>query len=273
MEPRCPKGSGKFTQLRASCDACSELKVRRGRAQPDCARCVRRGTPCVYGRSRRSHRDAPKVGDSKSTTTTTNAKRHDRNPDCIKSPISPGRMTPTTVKVQKSGSPSLPVSPALFETNIPMPCVDSLATMEQMSYTEGNRCLLSPLDPPSDFDAHLSTNPAPSIFPPHNEYDIVTPPSSAQSPDNNALTPEIAHGPVGAGRCGCMASMAQHILFVSCGLPAEQPMFNDQLSRVRQAIIAAENGISCNCASIDDSILRISTPAVSILVHDADSIR
>ncbi|KAL4784747.1 hypothetical protein BJX76DRAFT_356733 [Aspergillus varians] len=54
--------NGKAARLRASCDACNEAKVRCSKAKPSCARCEKQNLTCMYGLSRRSHRDAPRIG-------------------------------------------------------------------------------------------------------------------------------------------------------------------------------------------------------------------
>ncbi|KAF2261918.1 hypothetical protein CC78DRAFT_336613 [Lojkania enalia] len=48
-------------RLRASCNACNESKVRCSQRKPTCARCERNGTECIYGLSRRTHKDAPPI--------------------------------------------------------------------------------------------------------------------------------------------------------------------------------------------------------------------
>ncbi|KAL3473116.1 hypothetical protein BJX99DRAFT_261661 [Aspergillus californicus] len=53
---------GRAVRLRASCDACNEAKVRCNKVKPRCARCEKQSLPCMYGLSRRSHRDAPRIG-------------------------------------------------------------------------------------------------------------------------------------------------------------------------------------------------------------------
>ncbi|KAH8761161.1 hypothetical protein F5883DRAFT_129482 [Diaporthe sp. PMI_573] len=52
---------GKTIRLRASCNACNESKVRCSQRKPTCARCERNGAECVYGLSRRTHKDAPPI--------------------------------------------------------------------------------------------------------------------------------------------------------------------------------------------------------------------
>ena len=52
---------GKTIRLRASCNACNESKVRCSQHKPTCARCERNGTECIYGLSRRTHKDAPPI--------------------------------------------------------------------------------------------------------------------------------------------------------------------------------------------------------------------
>ncbi|ROV97047.1 hypothetical protein VSDG_04191 [Cytospora chrysosperma] len=52
---------GKTIRLRASCNACNESKVRCSQSKPTCARCGRNGIDCVYGLSRRTHKDAPPI--------------------------------------------------------------------------------------------------------------------------------------------------------------------------------------------------------------------
>ncbi|EMD87140.1 hypothetical protein COCHEDRAFT_1067600, partial [Bipolaris maydis C5] len=39
--------------FRESCQNCADSKVRCSKNKPTCARCARRGTPCVYQQSRR----------------------------------------------------------------------------------------------------------------------------------------------------------------------------------------------------------------------------
>ncbi|KAK7228253.1 hypothetical protein V2G26_000423 [Clonostachys chloroleuca] len=48
-------------KLRASCNACHESKVRCTQTKPTCVRCERNGVVCIYGLSRRSHKDAPRI--------------------------------------------------------------------------------------------------------------------------------------------------------------------------------------------------------------------
>jgi Fungal Zn(2)-Cys(6) binuclear cluster domain len=48
-------------RLRASCNACNESKVRCSQRKPTCTRCERNGTECIYGLSRRTHKDAPPI--------------------------------------------------------------------------------------------------------------------------------------------------------------------------------------------------------------------
>lgn len=51
----------KTIRLRASCNACNESKVRCSQRKPTCARCERNGVECIYGLSRRTHKDAPPI--------------------------------------------------------------------------------------------------------------------------------------------------------------------------------------------------------------------
>ncbi|KAL3459599.1 hypothetical protein BJX64DRAFT_291105 [Aspergillus heterothallicus] len=59
---------GKPTRLRASCDACNESKVRCSQSKPTCARCDKQGITCIYGLSRRTHKNAPRIGDQIAAT-------------------------------------------------------------------------------------------------------------------------------------------------------------------------------------------------------------
>ena len=51
----------KRMRLRASCNACNESKVRCSQRKPTCTRCERNETECIYGLSRRTHKDAPPI--------------------------------------------------------------------------------------------------------------------------------------------------------------------------------------------------------------------
>jgi hypothetical protein len=59
--------SNKTIKLRSSCDTCNEAKVRCSQSKPHCQRCLRLGTTCVYGLSRRSHKTAPRIGASQTS--------------------------------------------------------------------------------------------------------------------------------------------------------------------------------------------------------------
>lgn len=48
-------------RLRASCNACNESKVRCSQRKPSCTRCERNQIECIYGLSRRTHKDAPPI--------------------------------------------------------------------------------------------------------------------------------------------------------------------------------------------------------------------
>ncbi|EMD58280.1 hypothetical protein COCSADRAFT_176763 [Bipolaris sorokiniana ND90Pr] len=51
--------------FRESCQNCADSKVRCSKNKPTCARCARRGTPCVYQQSRRAGRKLTYVGQAK----------------------------------------------------------------------------------------------------------------------------------------------------------------------------------------------------------------
>ncbi|CAG8978201.1 hypothetical protein HYALB_00011436 [Hymenoscyphus albidus] len=52
----------KNKKLRASCDACNESKGRCSQTKPTCVRYEKQDIQCIYGLSRRTHKDAPRVG-------------------------------------------------------------------------------------------------------------------------------------------------------------------------------------------------------------------
>ncbi|KAK8067443.1 hypothetical protein PG996_006555 [Apiospora saccharicola] len=256
--------NGNFTKLRSSCDACSELKVRCGRDKPECARCVRRGNRCVYGRSRRSHRDAPKVGDSKSTN---GAKNSPEVLDHIKSPLSPVTtvITPAAISEEHPRSDTDTLGgtsrdAAINNDMVVLGSQDALGTLEAGLYLE-NSCLLSPLNTPSDFDAYFSSNLASSSAP--DDLPLMR---SGDGDFIQPTEPETLGGPSASvfGLCGCMTRAAHQIALISCDIPAAgQAWFQEQLSRIRQATIAAEDCISCHCVSYDDSIICTMSPTTS----------
>jgi hypothetical protein len=51
--------------FRESCQNCADSKVRCSKTKPTCARCARRGTPCVYQQSRRAGRKFTSAGQAK----------------------------------------------------------------------------------------------------------------------------------------------------------------------------------------------------------------
>ena len=69
-------------RLRASCNACNESKVRCSQRKPTCTRCERNGTECIYGLSRRTHKDAPPISipPSQRGVRSSQPERHSRVP-------------------------------------------------------------------------------------------------------------------------------------------------------------------------------------------------
>ncbi|PSN68224.1 hypothetical protein BS50DRAFT_676135 [Corynespora cassiicola Philippines] len=72
---------GKTIQLRASCNACNESKVRCSQQKPTCARCERNGNECIYGLSRRTHKDAPPISTPASSQRSRGPSRSSSNSD------------------------------------------------------------------------------------------------------------------------------------------------------------------------------------------------
>ncbi|KAK7972197.1 hypothetical protein PG988_006331 [Apiospora saccharicola] len=137
---------------------------------------------------------------------------------------------------------------------------DALGTLEAGLYLE-NSCLLSPLNTPSDFDAYFSSNLASSSAP--DDLPLMR---SGDGDFIQPTEPETLGGPSAPvfGLCGCMTRAAHQIALISCDIPAAgQAWFQEQLSRIRQATIAAEDCISCHCVSYDDSTVCTMSPTTS----------
>ncbi|KAK8102049.1 hypothetical protein PG984_015195 [Apiospora sp. TS-2023a] len=274
MDAPNPVKHGNFTKLRSSCDACSELKVRCGRDKPECARCVRRGNRCVYGRSRRSHRDAPKVGDSKLSSSGAK-KSPEVLLDHIKSHLSPVRAnTPAGISDEEPRGDTDTLGSfcdAAIRNDIGLGGQDTIGTTLEAGLYLEDSCLLSPLNTPSDFDAYFSSTLASSATPDNLPL--------TESGDGILIQPtesETHRGPATSvfGVCGCMTRAAHQIALISCDIPgAGQAWFHEQLSRIRQATIAAEDCISCHCVSYDDSIVCTMSPtniSINRCLHKTD---
>ena len=147
---------GRALKLRASCDACNEAKVRCSQTKPTCARCEKNDIPCIYGLSRRSHKNAPRIGSShESAPTHSQSRNRTIQPPDNASLSSPSSFSPLSgicsqpeTPLHAMSPPAAPMSHAsqdVFSSTIPPN--DLMADSTKLFSSFGNAQFDFPLDP------------------------------------------------------------------------------------------------------------------------------
>ncbi|KAL8831108.1 MAG: hypothetical protein Q9191_001057 [Dirinaria sp. TL-2023a] len=274
---------GKAAKLRASCDACNESKVRCSQAKPTCARCQRQGITCFYGLSRRSHKNAPRVQDSRSISESGSASAENSNASSI-STVSQEQSNKTPIK-NPSSDTELPQDETTHGSVNAVS--ETTAALEKDLATGPDSTFLLPLNHVSGFgiyDQHvLSANDdCAENIPAHDPMDDILMAGndffgqylSLSSLDaegsiatrDGILSFETDHERWTSKRqpCSCVSRVIKQLVSMPLGFGDEKATFDSQLSHLRQAINIAEDCIKCICTSDDN--LSMTMVTVSILV-------
>ncbi|KAI5925530.1 hypothetical protein F4810DRAFT_54973 [Camillea tinctor] len=243
--------NGKAAKLRASCDACNESKVRCSQEKPKCQRCQKQGVTCIYGLSRRSHKSAPRIGESSKPTTpsserprkrrknTTNSPepKHNSINGALESDIAFGEDIASTINGMGSGLSSTNLSPDI----------------DMFGQNDSNDIL-------SGFDSAFC--PVTDVL--AEPYDFISPYDTDIMGDNmlgdflESKIPNIGQIP-SRPTCNCMSQVVKQLLSIPNSFGEDDASFDSHLSQLRYTINVLENCIYCNCISWDEmSIMTIS---------------
>jgi len=226
---------GRAIKLRASCDPCNEAKVRCSQTKPSCARCEKNDIPCVYGLSRRSHRNAPRVGTSWDAANPTQLSDDNHNNNNNASNHSSRRHSQSITP-----APTAVSSPALSQpshTSLPFQPMPSPPRAYTTDFTDilatGYDFLDFPATSPNTGDA--------SIHGDFSQYDFQL---------------ERQDSSIRAG-CDCVPRLIKELASMPSTSGNETASFDTQLSQLRRVINVSEDCISCHCTTQDDTSIRM----------------
>lgn len=257
-------------RLRASCNACNESKVRCSQRKPTCSRCERNEIDCIYGLSRRTHKDAPPImipppqrgrrtsrpgrpsrhpssGDSRTGTSassnSTNKSATQSN-DCV--------MSDETVELHNSNTDIL--DDYMFQTSIesdPMHTTTQLLDFSSLvtgtttgtGMTPGYFSMTDPTPTLGDLDTFFGTN--------HN---------------SDVMDMGTFHGLHSQGECTCHAGVTELLASMrGASSSNDQRLSLDaQLARLKQCIVSSEASMGCIHSRDDSEPIHIM--AVTMLI-------
>ena len=262
---------GKVAKLRASCDACNESKVRCSQAKPICARCERQGITCVYGLSRRSHKNAPRVQESRPVSESGSSSTDNSNASST-----------STVPLEKPDTNSITLSSS--GTRLPpnktahgsiRAASGTTAAFQKDLGTNADNTFPGPLNHTPEFDLYgqqllNSEDSYANLIPAHDPMDDISMAGtdffsqclSLPSPDGGGGA--FTHDSIlnfemrDDGRvpkrqsCSCVSRVIKQLVTMPLRFGDGRASFDSQLSQLRQAISVLEDCMNCNCTSGDD---------------------
>jgi hypothetical protein len=249
---------GKAVKLRASCDVCNESKVRCSQTKPTCARCEKHGLQCVYGLSRRSHKTAPRIGESRTfhTSSSSSSSLHEVTRPSNGPEICPS--TGNTTHRSDSASPMQLESPHdNRNTAADHSTLGSFGLLHHLDMhtrqSTGNiHAPAAPL-PPLSLDQIYAIQTMPN--------DLFDHPPSLPSPgfDGSSTfsatfeTNRSAERPGSEGRaCNCSTQVITQLLSMPLSFHDGRASFDLQLSELKRAIKTCGDCIRCECALGDE---------------------
>lgn len=260
-------------RLRASCNACNESKVRCGQRKPTCARCARNGTECIYGLSRRTHKDAPPI----SIPPSQRGGRHSRSGRPPRLPSNDDTRISTSTNSNRTSNTAIPFSgcttpeePAevhnsnanlLADYTFPMATeTDSMHRAAQL--LDFSSLFTDSTGSTAMMPEHFSTtapeyaNPKPwvlgSLF------------SANYNSDGTSMGTSSA--PNGEGECTCHAGVTERLAsMLRGGSSKDQRLSLDaQLAKLKQCIVSSETSMGCVHGREDSEPIHIMVVAMLI---------
>ncbi|KAL2824214.1 hypothetical protein BDW59DRAFT_147654 [Aspergillus cavernicola] len=232
---------GRVAKLRASCDACNESKVRCSQKKPRCTRCEKHDLLCVYGLSRRSHKNAPRIGASQEASHTA-PPSPPSDTTALPPPMSPNTVNNDARAHSVSQNDLVSADEhELLASSIQSPGSRLYADELGLAFNQLTEFSLPPESTSHDFLNFALTSPHVHDSSGFIHYDF---PIERGQPDGAA--------------CNCVSRLITEL----ASLPSVSgASFDAQLSQLRRIINVSEGCISCNCTSQDE--MSISTPPVN----------
>ncbi|KAG8158682.1 hypothetical protein KVR01_011804 [Diaporthe batatas] len=276
-------------KLRASCNACNESKVRCSQTKPTCDRCKKTGMPCVFGLSRRSHKDAPRIMSShsrsaSSSVTGTGAGVHLKGRsrveilDDFNLFSQHPALAPNSVMIPRSADGLAGIDVAAlwaFDSSDPMDFLSSSSgaldpSLNSASLPGGN------WGSADDAVSPLPPSPQP-LMPPNSSQAQSRPNQHPQQQllqrlqhEQSSLPPHDHHGPQhaqdpGSGpedsACACISRVIPEVARKSQAARAQaagRPLsFDVELLQLKQAILACEASMVCQSHPSDPTVIMI----------------
>ena len=240
---------GKTPKLRASCDACNESKVRCTQTKPVCARCEKQGFQCIYGLSRRSHKDAPRV---KAPQSSKNAMiiQQDRSQPWPTPPLNPhGGMS------MAAAEDALFAQPMDLHHNFDLQLGQHAMHMDHGGHHMDDTSMI-PLSPLDHMSATLgATHDIPELMPLGPSMSET--PSFDLLPNNLAGASTMITDPGLDSQCACNSNIAQFLVLsksLSFGKNADGEIsFDVHLSEFKRAMKLCEDCIKCEHGLHDET--------------------
>lgn len=249
---------GKTYKLRASCNACNESKVRCSQTKPTCARCERNKITCVYGLSRRTHKDAPPISLSHSHSHShSDSQPHSHSGSRRSSVHIPNATATATTTASYTGTttPFMPLHENPITSFPPQPSVDQFfahqSHHQQPSTAGPGPGILSP----SNLDLPSFLTPLPTPNEDHTNSLFSSFGNFAAGVNGSASTSTDMFRQPQIQECTCHAGVMEQLASMS------QPARNEerrlsldvQLSQLKRCIIASEASMGCGHHGNGDS--------------------
>lgn len=264
-------------RLRASCNACNESKVRCSQRKPTCTRCERNGTECIYGLSRRTHKDAPPI----SIPPSQRGGRLSRPGKPPRLPPNGDTRTSTSISTNSNSTSNtatrlngcaMPDEPAEAHNNNANLLADH--TFPMATETDSMHHAAQLLDFSSLVtDSTSSTAMALGYFSTTGaEYANPKPwvPGSLFGANHNSDTTDMGTcwALNGEGECTCHAGVTELLASMRCGGSSssndQQLSLDAQLAKLKQCIVSSETSMGCAHSREDSEPIHIMVVAVLI---------
>ena len=233
---------GKTIRLRASCNACNESKVRCSQRKPTCARCERNGTECIYGRSRRTHKDAPPIAMPPSHR-----------------PRGSPQVPPSAHPIHH---PGLLLDSGSLVTESGGPLIDAPSTVVTRSPTPGTN--------------HSNPWALGSLFSGNNDSDTATATATATDMATFWVSQVAAAGQTSGpplpscGECTCHEGVTELLASMRRGSDDRRLSLDAQLAKLKRCIASSETSMAC-CHGREDAepihIMAVAT-LISYIIDD-----
>ncbi|KAI2686208.1 transcriptional regulator family: Fungal Specific TF [Penicillium roqueforti] len=258
---------GKVARLRASCDACNESKVRCSQAKPTCARCEKQNITCAYGLSRRSHKDAPRIGTQPTTVPESSESTGDASSQSAVCPPSPCRAIDNATQSTSETSDGIcnkdtfdmmADSLSSFRPNMGLYNPQVFDAIDNtLDLHTGFHQVEDMLDGYDFLDQCLSL-PAPGHTANEDPNTELEATSSQRNNHHQSATESPSHH-----KCSCTSHLMKQLVSLPLAFENQATLsFDVQLSELKLAVNVAKACMGCSCTLHDDMAMLM----ISILI-------